>query len=186
MITDTAVDALAADARANAVRVAALRRDLSDAALTWRPDPSTWSVAEITQHLVTTTELYEPRMEALLPKALERAPGRRPFRPRRFAAWFIKMAGPESEKKLKAPKRFDPSSGDVGAEVLDRFVAQQEGLLELMGRAADADLNRPRLGSPLTPLLRFSLGEAFLLLVRHQQRHLRQAERLLQHDAFPG
>lgn len=179
------LEGLQGDIAASRAQVESYRQTLTDAQLSWKPAPDVWSITEILQHLVTTTTLYRRGMDATLAKALERPSGRRAsFKARRFAAWFVRMAGPTSEKKLKAPKRFQPNASDVGRETLDAFAVQQDELDSLLRQSADADLNKPRMGSPITPLLRFSLGEALLLIVRHQQRHLQQAERLQAHPAF--
>ncbi len=187
MDSNTFLDGLLRDAVASKDVVARYRRELGDVALTWKPVADVWSIAEIVQHLATTTDAYRTGLEATLARARLRPPtARRPFKARPFAAWFIRMAGPTSERRVKAPKRFLPQVSDTGPQVLDGFVNQQDELVQFIRRAGDVDLNRPRFGSPVTPLLRFSLGEALLLTVRHQERHLQQAERLRAHASFPA
>jgi hypothetical protein len=44
-------------------------------------------------------------------------------------------------------------------------------------RAADCDVNRIRFRNPFVPLIRFTLGTGLEILVRHERRHLEQAER---------
>ena len=187
MDSATFLAGLHADAIAAREVVGGYRRDLRDEAITWKPAPDVWSMAEIVQHLTTTTTEYRDGLETTLARARQRPLNRRaPFKARPFAAWFVRMAGPTSERKVKAPKRFQPQASEGGPHVLDLFLEQQEEVLQWIRSAGDADLNRPRFGSPVTPLLRFSLGEALLLMVRHQQRHLQQAERLRNHASFPG
>ena len=53
---------------------------------------------------------------------------------------------------------------------------QLRELIELIEAARGKNLNRPRFGSPITALLRFSIGEGLELMVRHQQRHLLQIQ----------
>jgi hypothetical protein len=47
------------------------------------------------------------------------------------------------------------------------------------------DLNRIKVRSPITPLVRFNLGDALTLQVVHAQRHLAQARRVREHAEFP-
>ncbi|MHC4470269.1 MAG: DinB family protein [Planctomycetota bacterium] len=153
-----------------------LGRECAPDKLTWKPAPGAWSIAICFEHLLVTGDRYQGRIEAALERAKARpAAKRKPFRPRRFAGWFIRMAGPDVEKKVRAPRVFAPDRSRAGPETLDRFLEGQEELRRLIRDAGDADLNRPRFASPVTPLLRFSVGEALLLVVRHQQRHLGQA-----------
>lgn len=73
-----------------------------------------------------------------------------------------------------------PRAYRVGREcrpnVVDEFLATTRRLGELMQRADGHDL---KLGfaSPVSPLFRMNLGDAFRILVVHSHRHLAQIER---------
>ena len=178
---------LASDLRIVSNEVERMRGELRDEALGWKPGPKAWSITEILGHLLTTNALYLPRLDLGIEAARRRpAETRQPFRPRKFAGWFVKMAGPQSEKRLKAPKRFQAQASDLSVEIVDRFLDQQVQLAKRVEDAKDCDLNKPRFGSPVTPLIRFSVGECLLLLVRHEQRHLQQAKRVRDAEGFPG
>jgi hypothetical protein len=150
---------------------------LSEAQQTQRPADGRWSVAHCLEHLTTTGILYHPRIA----KTIERAttdPGL--YKPRWLARTFIRFASPEGRRrKLSAPKRFKPAD-DLPPNVNDRFFEQHTHLIELMDAARGRNLNRPRFGSPLTSLLRFSIGEGLELMVRHQQRHLLQIQEVVE------
>ena len=77
---------------------------------------------------------------------------------------------------MPAPKIFRPA-GEAPPEALDRFLAAQDALLTALASADGIDLNRWKLRSPATALLRFRVGEALELMVMHNDRHLDQAER---------
>jgi len=67
-----------------------------------------------------------------------------------------------------------PCFRDVAAEFLD-FVRGSTGI----------DYNKTRLRSPVTPLMRYSLADAFVITVLHGQRHLAQARRVREMPEFP-
>ena len=159
---------------------------LSDDQLKWKPDPRSWSILECFDHLRVTGSLYYPRLEEAIERAREH--GReetKPYRPGWFARKMIRFVGVESKTKLKAPRVFRPSSVEPDRSILDQFFEQEVELLGLIRRADGVELNRVKFASPVTRLIRFSIGEGFALMVAHQERHLRQAQRIAKSDRFP-
>ncbi len=48
-------------------------------------------------------------------------------------------------------------------------------------------MRKLRMTSPVTPLVRrLNLGDAFVIIVVHAQRHMRQIERVIAAPGFPG
>lgn len=178
-----AVEQLAADARE--------LLSLSDQQLLWKPLPESWGVGECLEHLVITGDLYEPKLQG----ALVRGAGKSakspedPIRPTFMGRQFLKVLDSSSTQKVKAPKSFrpssTPSSGSVDRGVGDRYLAQLEDFAGMIRRADGMDLNRIKLSSPATFLIRFNLGECLKIQVLHQQRHLLQARRVTEMEAFP-
>lgn len=166
----------------------ALRRDHDERALTTTPTEGVWPVAGIAEHLHTTLALYEPLIRAHIHKLRGAGQtGDQTVRPGWFARKFIHFAGPDNHKKLKAPKRFGPKPGKVSIHVIDRAIEQTGVLTALLAEARGVELNRGKFGSPITRLIRFTLGEGLTLMVRHHQRHTNQAEqRVAMMDAAPG
>lgn len=179
------LDGWADDARQVERYVSEEFQPLTDAQASWKPRPESWSIGECLDHLRVTGEQYYPRLD----EAIERARGgdaSRAYKPRFMGRLFVKFAGPDGSRRVKAPKAFAPTAGSGGAASVQAFLDQQARLLELIERARECDLNRGRFGSPVTRLLRFSVGEGLELMVRHQQRHLNQAQRVRKEPAFPG
>lgn len=176
------LQALLADAEAVRDEAQRLRDTLSPRQLTWRPEPDTWSVADCFEHLRKMDKAYL----RVLPEALARAEpgGTEPYKPSLFARGFIQSVSPNPRFKLRAPRAVRPRA-EAGADALDRFLDQQEALLELIRRADGRNLNTGRFASPLSSFVRFSLGEGLTALVRHQQRHTQQAQRLTERPDFP-
>ncbi len=164
----------AADARA-----IALAKPLTVDQLNWQPSPGEWSIGQCLDHLCVATDLYIPAMDTGLsghPRgvASEIAPGW-------FGRWFIRtvIEPTPNSRKGKAPRKIVPAP-TVDATILDRFLATNIALRQFIGRAAEYDVNRVRFQNPFVPLIFFTIGTGLEVLVRHQRRHLLQAERVRQ------
>jgi len=154
--------------------------------LTWRPDPKTWSSLECFAHLMDVGEQYLPRVRATVDYVHENdMTSDAPYKPGFLQKRFIAMCGPDPRFKLKAPKKFQPGSVPWDPTIEPRFLQQQDNLTTLIRRADGYDLNRVKFPSPLTGLLRFSIGEGLTLLTVHLQRHVGQAQAMREAPGFP-
>lgn len=145
-----------------------------------RPHPKSWSIAEVLDHLRVAGEQYYGR----LAQAIERsrasgAPKNADFRPSLVGRMFIKLAGPESKTKVKAPKIFLPRAQFDESTVLEELIEQQQQLATLIQDADSCSLNKTKFASPATRLVRFTVGDALTLLIRHQERHFLAVDRIL-------
>lgn len=168
--------------------------DLTPEQLTWSPEPDRWGIAECLEHLLKTNHLYLKQMEPAV-ESLEPSPD--PARVKTdggtFGRWFTRLVGPGSGMKLPAPGGFRPGKGgsSTSAEVrtvenvVPRFLAQQDRILELLRKADGRSLDDARIHSPATRLIRFRLSDAVRAMIAHVWRHLGQAERVLDHPDFP-
>ncbi|PSQ82893.1 MAG: hypothetical protein BRD30_13545 [Bacteroidetes bacterium QH_2_63_10] len=121
------------------------------------PNPDTWSVAQILDHVNTAGWLLLNSLEQAIQDASQNGPyGEPPFRYGFVSRWFVRSMKPEEFRALQ-----------------DQFatcVVDAEGL----------DLRRLRVSSPAVPLLRISVGAWFEATVAHQQRHLDQGRDVIQ------
>jgi len=170
----------AADARATAIM-----KDLSIAQLNWKAGPDAWSVGQCLEHLCLSNEVYvEPMAEALNGG---RAGPVAEITPGWFGRWFIrKYIEPTTQKKrARAPRRAVPVAHQLDLTILDRFIASNAKIRNIITRAQRYDVNRVRFKNPFVPLIRFTVGTGFQIIARHNHRHLLQAERVSQLPAFP-
>jgi len=154
----------------------------------WKQNAKSWSIAECIDHLRATNAAYRINLESAIAGA-KRKGGRpqKPYAPGRLAHWLHGQLDPErSKRRLPAPGVFRPTMDRSDPEVLHRFLEEQQEVLRLLADAEEIDLNRSKLASPATPLLRLSVGEAFEAIVLHERRHLLQAQNLLKKAGFPG
>ena len=157
----------------------------SDTQLTWKPAPTEWSMAECFDHLIVTGNQYYPRIQRAIEQTRQKGlQETRPFQASWFGKKFIGMLEPDSGRKVKTFKVFEPSNSP-DPTVGQKFLDQQPMLTDLIRQADGYDLNRIKLTSPVTWLIRFSIGEALWLQVVHQRLHMKQIQEVTQFPGFP-
>jgi len=161
-------------------------RSLTPEQLDWKQNDRSWSVGECLDHITNTTNAYLLNVEKALKTARDKdMTYNKPMKAGLFARWFIKTVGPNSSMKLSAPGIFRPEAVERNESSVDAFLKMNEALMQTMIKADQWNVNKPKLSSPLTGLIRFSIGEALWLQVAHAQRHLLQARRVTEHAEFP-
>ena len=164
-----------------------LLKDLSDEQFNWQPAPGHWSIAECLDHLaVTGHELSKNISEAIADARSRGLLGRGPFRYGVIGNMIVRSMEPPVKMKFKAPKIFRPREGQSLEEVARDFFAVQDEVLRLIREANGINLARAKVTSPVTNLLKLSLGQAFSLVATHERRHLWQARQVRTHPAFPS
>ena len=142
-----------------------------------------WSVAECVAHLNLSSRAYVP----LLDEALARAraiggppPGR--HRMDLVGALISLAAGPMPRLgrsrvgKAKTPAPFVPSGVLPREHLLAEFDRLQEEMIAFTEAADGLPLGKVKVVSPFDPRARYNLYSCFVILSRHQVRHLEQAE----------
>ena len=179
LLRDCAVDVERIDAEARR-----LTAGLSEAQLRWNPPDGGWSIAQVFAHLVQANASYFDRMR----EAIAAGPRREAdatWRPTLFGGLLYRSLEPSNRRGAPSPKIWRPASHPP-ADTLDNFLAGQATLAGLIRDAADIDLVRTRLSSPVSRLVRINLGDAIRVLVVHDWRHLGQVERVLARPGFPA
>ena len=150
-----------------------------------QPGPGQWSAAQCLEHLNIYGRYYLPAIEKGIDRARNAA--RQPqkqFRSGWIGDYFAKLMRPKPggalKSKMKSPKNAIPAPSPDPQAMLAEFIDQQETLIKLLAAAAETDLERVRIPISIAPWLRLKLGDTFLFLTAHIERHLLQAERALE------
>jgi hypothetical protein len=161
---------------------------LSNAQLNWKPAPEKWSIAQCLDHLAIAAQKFDGYFSGALARGRKNWPvtAGPAYRPSFMGGWLVKYVSPEAVKKLTAPKVFRPAESANIDEPLEKFLKQQERFIEFVRATNGIDYNKTRLRSPVTPLMRYSLADAFVITVVHGQRHLAQARRVRETPGFPS
>ncbi len=163
---------------------------LSDAQLSWRPNPGSWSIAEVLAHLNRYAEYYHPTFTRKI-KTTRFQSTKEAFlsSPLGKSAWkSMKLGNARNVKrKFKAPKGYNPTNEPSlvkGTEVQD-FLNHQNDLIDIAQKAAEVNLKRIKIPISISKIVRLRLGDALLFVVYHNERHLQQIMNLQKHPNFP-
>jgi len=153
-------------------------RMLSHDTLNFKENADKWSMLECIEHLNLYGDHYFLEME----KAIQSATS--VYEPLFKSGWLGKyfaesMLPKEKLNKMKTFKDKNPANSKLDIKVLDRFVEQQKHLLKLLDMSNKVSLEKVRIKTTLSSLLRLKLGDTFQFVINHNIRHLKQAEEVL-------
>jgi hypothetical protein len=158
--------------------------DLDEQQLNWKPSTGKWSIGECLDHLNVTGGMYIDRIKKIS-RTGKRTAEDKEFRSGMIGAYLARVVDPASVKTYKSPKVFKPVSSGITTAVLDIFLAQQDELTELIELCRNYDLIGNMLSSPVNRLFTLRLGDALIITLRHDERHLLQAKRVMEIFSFP-
>lgn len=157
---------------------------LSAEQLNWKPASNSWSVAQCLDHIILTNE----QMALPLTRKID---GERnslwetcsPFTG--YLGRFLLKSMKADEKKFKAPSQTIVPPSDLPGDIVEKFEANIESVVDLVDRAARLDARRTVLTSPFMGLMTYRLGDGIEIMAEHTKRHIRQAKRVLETEGFP-
>ena len=160
--------------------------NLTSDQINWKPSAESWSIGQCFEHLIVTNETEFPEIERVI-KGEHRNPfwGKVPFLTDFWGRFVLKAVAPENTKKTKNPKVFSPSASAVDASIISRFAEHQDKIAGFITATKDLDLTKIIITSPVAPIVTYRLSDAYKIVVSHEWRHFRQAERVMQAPGFP-
>jgi DinB superfamily len=159
---------------------------LSSEQINWKPSSSEWSIAQCLEHLLLLNKPYIPQIERILAGKRQASLWERaPLLPAFFGRLVLAAVQPASKQKVKARPAFVPVSSDIDIGILHRFATHQGDLIRLMKATADLPVEKIIITSVVSPVVTYSLLDAYRILVAHERRHLQQAERVMHMQGFP-
>ena len=176
---------IASEAEKNNDTARAVAGDLTEAQLNWKPSAQQWSVAQCLEHLAVATRGFDKYFSGVLQNGKQSPNANPAYKPTMMGGWLARHVAPEAPKKLRAPKIFQPAAQSTIRNSLQMFLAEQSKFIDFVRQCKGIDYNKTRIRSPVTPLVRYSLADAFVITVLHAQRHLEQARRVRESLQFP-
>jgi hypothetical protein len=178
---------VSAEAEKNNEAAKAVAADLTEAQLNWKPSAEQWSIAQCLEHLAVATKGFDKYFTEVLKRSGSKAAITTPpaYKPTMMGGWLARHVAPESPKKLRAPRMFRPGNASSIQSSLEMFLDEQQKFIDFVRQSTGIDYNKTRIRSPVTPLVRYSLADAFVITVLHAQRHLAQARRVRERPEFP-
>ncbi len=155
--------------------------------LNWRPDATRWSVAQCFEHLLTANRLMFQAAEAALNNAGSRTLWQRlPVLPGVLGRMLIRSQAPSASRKFTAPPKAQPSTSDIAADIIQRFVEQHHDAVARVQALDERDAARAIMTSPFISVVTYSVLDGWRLILAHDRRHFEQARRTTLSAAFPS
>lgn len=158
---------------------------LSPEQINWRPSAEGWSIGQCFEHLIKANELFYDKLDEISDGKQKHS----------FLEKFSPMSGlfgnlmmsslKKDERKYKAPTKKIVPPSEIDPHIIELFAAHQAELIEKIRKTETVDWSKIKVTSPFMKFMTYRLSDGFNIVVEHEKRHLRQAERVLQHENFP-
>jgi len=148
--------------------------------LNFKKEPKQWSILECLEHLNLYGDYYLVEIEKTM-LANQKSSNPSLFKSGWLGNYFANMMLPQSNgevKKMKSPNDKNPVHSQLGITTIERFLKQQELLKKLLHQALQKDLTKLKTPISISKWVKLRLGDTFRFVVYHNQRHIKQAERI--------
>jgi DinB superfamily len=147
--------------------------------LNHRDATDSWSILECIEHLNLYGDFYLPEIE----QRILQAPHNQAvilFKNGWLGNYFALSMLPKNGKiqKMKTFKDKNPIHSSLDIITLERFLKQQECLLQLLREAERVNLTTTRTAISITKWVTLRLGDTLRFFTYHIERHIAQAERV--------
>lgn len=154
--------------------------DLTTEQLNWKSNPKIWSIAQVVDHLIVTSESYfhipdlikSSNYKTSLLAKIE-------FFPKMFGNLILKSVDPNTSRKIKTGKAFEPSHSKIHDSILSDFTNAQIKLKKFIDDNEVMIKNKTIISSPLNKSIVYHFDTVIDIIVIHQQRHFNQAVNIL-------
>lgn len=153
--------------------------------LNWKPSAESWSVGQCFEHLIKTNKLFYGELEKIAGGTRKNSfwENWSPFSS--IGGKFLIKTLKSDEKKFKVPTQRIAPPSDIDAKIIEKFAAHQAELIGKIKSCESADWQKTVITSPFLAVMTYKLADGFTVVVEHEKRHFRQAERVVQMDGFP-
>jgi uncharacterized protein (DUF2164 family) len=150
--------------------------------LTFTPSPEKWSAVQCLMHLNSYGNYYLPAIERAISES--NSENAISFISSWLGNYFYNTMLPEQKgkkmKKMKSPKDHLPKLNTDVSEVVAEFIDQQERLLILLDKAKTINISKAKVPISIAKFIKLQLGDVFLFLIAHIERHVLQADRMIE------
>lgn len=153
---------------------------LSMEELNQRNAPESWSILECLEHLNRYGDFYLPEIDNRL-KATQPSKNE-VFNSGWLGNYFaISMLPGENGKlnNMKTFKSMNPIHTRLSEDTIIKFLDQQNRMLELLHQAQRVDLSKVKTSISISKWIKLRLGDTLRVVIYHNQRHLKQASKVL-------
>ncbi len=159
---------------------------ISHQQLNWKPSEQSWSIGQCLDHLIIADGTYFPLFKKITTGD---------FKMNSWERWspltgmwgrmMVNYLQETPRHKMKAPALIRPSIIKIDMGILPRFQQHLDEFIGHMGHCNEIDLDKTHITSPVNKFITYNLRHALTFLVSHEHRHINQAMRVKQNNAFP-
>jgi hypothetical protein len=145
--------------------------------LTWKENEISWSILECLEHLNLYGDFYLPQIESKIENSTTKNDFE--FKSGILGNYFAKSMLPKEKlNKMKTFKDKNPLNANLDKTVIDKFINQQIKLLDLLNQSRNVSLNKVKIQTSISSLIKLKLGDTFQFFINHIIRHLNQIDRI--------
>lgn len=154
--------------------------------LNWKPAPEVWSIGQCLDHIMVADRSYFGQLDAII-----QGKYRRPFWslvPGKAKMWgklLLSLLKPDSTQKIETVPEFEPTKSKVNESIVDDFLAHEEQVITYLQELDKVNYGKYYLKSPASKYITYSLRDLSEITLLHQERHFKQAKRLMHLEKFP-
>lgn len=152
--------------------------DLPEEVLKWRAAINSWSVLECIEHLNLYGKHYLPIIKKHIAESNTQPEAT--LKSGWLGRYFAQSMLPGNNKKsMRTFKSKNPLNIPLNKTTLHHFMDQQKEMLDLLEASKQVSLNKVKIPTSISMLIRLKLGDTFQFLINHQLRHFDQLEKAL-------
>lgn len=156
----------------------------SDNQINWKPAENTWSIGQCLEHIIKSNKLYYEDFDRIIDGTRKNSFYENYSPLSGFFGRFIAKSQKNDMQKSKTIAHAVPPS-QTESNIVEKFIIHQTGLIEKINLMRNADWQKIKLTSPFLAVATYSLADCFQIILEHEKRHFRQAERVIGDSNFP-
>ncbi len=160
--------------------------NLSPKQINWRPSAEGWSVGQCFEHLIKTNELFYGKLDEIAAGKQKKSFLENYSPLSSFWGNLLINSLKKDGRKFKAPSQKIVPPSEIDAGIIEKFAAHQAELIGKIKQTETANWNKTKITSPFMKLMTYKLSDGYKIVVEHERRHFRQAERVTQTSDFPN
>lgn len=142
-----------------------------------KPTDTSWSILECLEHLNLYGDFYIPEINTRISNS--KLPSSDLFKTGLLGNYFAKSMLPKEKlNTMKTFKNMNPLGSDLDKSIIDRFLNQQQDLLEILKKVESKNLNKIKTSISISKLIKLKLGDTLRVVIYHNKRHIVQANKL--------
>lgn len=150
---------------------------LSDEVLNKKSSEESWSILECFEHINRYGDFYIPEINQRIDNS--KYPFSDIFKSNWLGRYFSgALQYSEQQKTIKTFKSMNPIHSDLNPNVLETFIQQQDEILNLLEKSRKVNWDKTKTAISISKLIKLKLGDSFRVLIYHNERHVKQAEKI--------